>query len=230
MQRWIRACGAPTARAAAFQMVASAPAAVRQARSLPVWWASALGPFPARPVRQRRFGAGDAGGARCMSLDQFNIFEGERDVQRTIVESYKSNGFVVNGVLITGSVLLLPEAVLHWNVNEMKDLTWDSMSVIRVLARKPDVCIVGTGRRLQRLPREVQVKLLELGIHVELMDSINASATFNVLNEEGRVVMAALLPLDPLGDRDLTKKEEPDDDILADMPRPKMRKPKSERR
>ncbi len=36
---------------------------------------------------------------------------------------------------------------------------------------------------MQRLPVDVQKQFKEMGIHLDLMDSINASATFNVLNE-----------------------------------------------
>ena len=104
-----------------------------------------------------------------------------------------------------------------------------------------------------------------MGIHLDLMDSINASATFNVLNEvlctlpsfkqrhdqpcrsnlrvflltritclfvfscalfvqEGRVVLAALLPLGRLEDEVKPNKEE-EEDILKDMPRPKIQYP-----
>ena len=36
------------------------------------------------------------------------------------------------------------------------------------------------------------------GFALEVMDTVNAAATFNVLSEEGRQVVAALLPLEPL--------------------------------
>ena len=41
-----------------------------------------------------------------------------------------------------------------------------------------------TGRRMQRLPLEVQKYMKELGINVEIADTVNGLATFNVLNEE----------------------------------------------
>lgn len=37
-----------------------------------------------------------------------------------------------------------------------------------------------------------------LGIPYDTMDTVNALATFNVLNEEGRNVVGAFLPLDPV--------------------------------
>jgi hypothetical protein len=124
---------------------------------------------------------------------------------------------------------------------------------------------------VQRLPVDVQRQFKEMGIHLDLMDSINASATFNVLNEvytyihlhqpswshacisapifqtamkviaiyilicafwscflrwrgqEGRVVLAALLPLGRNEDEAVKQVEE--EDILKDMPRPQMTYP-----
>ena len=83
---------------------------------------------------------------------------------------------------------------------------------------------------MQRLPHDVQLQLKKLGIHVELMDSVNAMATFNVLNEEGRTVIAALLPLNFVGQ----EKQDPSsnfslrdahgsDDILGLCPQPSFR-------
>ena len=46
----------------------------------------------------------------------------------------------------------------------------------------------------------------QFGVPIEAMDTVNALATFNVLTEEGRVVVAALLPLDPY---------DPDEPLLA---------------
>ncbi len=44
------------------------------------------------------------------------------------------------------------------------------------------------------LPPQIKAYLGGLGIQVEVQDSRNASSTYNMLHEEGRVVAAALLP------------------------------------
>ena len=61
-----------------------------------------------------------------------------------------------------------------------------------------ELCIVGTGRRMQRTPKSLHDDLKAMGIAYEVMDTVNALATFNVLNEEGRNVIGAFLPLDPV--------------------------------
>lgn len=47
-----------------------------------------------------------------------------------------------------------------------------------------ELCVFGTGRRMQRLDPKLVKELREIGINVELADTVNALATFNVLNEE----------------------------------------------
>ena len=61
-----------------------------------------------------------------------------------------------------------------------------------------ELCIIGTGRRLQRPPKALDGVMKAMSIPYDTMDTVNALATFNVLNEEGRNVVCATLPLDPL--------------------------------
>lgn len=63
--------------------------------------------------------------------------------------------------------------------------------------RRPDLLIVGTGKRIRRLsPRTVRC-VAELGVRVEVLDTRNATAMFNMLAQERGVVdvAAALLPI-----------------------------------
>ena len=58
--------------------------------------------------------------------------------------------------------------------------------------------MLGCGERINRaLSPELQEMLKVNGIVVEYMDTVNACATFNVLNAEDRRVAAALLPCNP---------------------------------
>ena len=58
-----------------------------------------------------------------------------------------------------------------------------------------ELLVLGCGRTLQRLPRALIEGLSAKGIGVEVSDTPNAVATFNILNQEGRAVAAAMLPL-----------------------------------
>ena len=73
-----------------------------------------------------------------MSIDKYSLFGGdEAGDQRTSVDSYNKHGFVVNGVLVQGAVILLPETTLLWNVSTMQDITFESLVALRVLRTKP---------------------------------------------------------------------------------------------
>ena len=58
---------------------------------------------------------------------------------------------------------------------------------------KPEVLVIGTGRRTVFPSAEVQDYLSSLHIGYECMDSRSAASTFNVLVGEGRKVAAAML-------------------------------------
>lgn len=76
--------------------------------------------------------------ARRMSIDKYSLFGGdEAGEQRTSVDSYNKHGFMVNGVLIQGAVILLPETTLLWNVSKMEDITSESLVALRLLLIKP---------------------------------------------------------------------------------------------
>lgn len=51
---------------------------------------------------------------------------------------------------------------------------------------------------MQRTPKSLHDDLKAMGIAYDVMDTVNALATFNVLNEEGRNVVGVFLPLDPV--------------------------------
>jgi hypothetical protein len=73
-----------------------------------------------------------------MSIDKYSLFGGEEaGEQRTSVDSYNKHGFMVNGVLIQGAVILLPETTLLWDVTKMEDINSDSLVALRLLRTKP---------------------------------------------------------------------------------------------
>ncbi|KAI9915188.1 hypothetical protein PsorP6_007693 [Peronosclerospora sorghi] len=60
-----------------------------------------------------------------------------------------------------------------------------------------EILVLGCGERIDRLAPELNKMLNITGIVVEYQDSLNACATFYILNAEDRRVAAALLPYDP---------------------------------
>lgn len=60
----------------------------------------------------------------------------------------------------------------------------------------PQILLIGTGARQHFLPASLIQPLNRLGIGVETMDTQAAARTYNILMNEGRRVVAALLPLE----------------------------------
>ncbi len=58
-----------------------------------------------------------------------------------------------------------------------------------------DIVVIGCGANIHRLPDTLTRGLAAKGIAVEVASTPNALATFNVLNQEGRVTAGALLPI-----------------------------------
>ena len=73
--------------------------------------------------------------------------------------------------------------------------------MLRLVYPKPDLLILGTGARLWMLGKETRGYLMgELGVRVDVMDTANASAAYNLLARErgvegGGGVAALLLPV-----------------------------------
>ncbi|KAJ9645465.1 hypothetical protein H2204_001045 [Knufia peltigerae] len=78
-----------------------------------------------------------------------------------------------------------------------------SLGVLGLLYPKPDLLIVGTGEKLWMLSKETRKHIFEdLGIKVDVMDTPNAAAAYNLLATERGVDQVAALMI-PLGFRGL---------------------------
>ncbi|KAF9165659.1 hypothetical protein DFQ26_009603 [Actinomortierella ambigua] len=69
--------------------------------------------------------------------------------------------------------------------------------VFELMDPRPEILVVGTGKAFAPLSPAVRSVVRGLGMHVDMMSTANAAATYNMLAEEGREVAAALLPLEP---------------------------------
>ena len=67
-----------------------------------------------------------------------------------------------------------------------------------LLALRPEVVLIGTGARQQFLAPRLAAWLAGAGMGHEAMDTAAACRTFNILVAEGRRVVGAFLPPDPI--------------------------------
>jgi uncharacterized protein len=98
----------------------------------------------------------------------------------------------VNADRHSGSVLVpWRGAVLQWAPTDVASLQASHFE--QVLALEPELVIFGSGARLQFVSPALTRSLIERRIGVETMDTAAACRTYNVLANEGRSVVAALL-------------------------------------
>ncbi|XP_031500733.1 uncharacterized protein LOC116264571 isoform X2 [Nymphaea colorata] len=107
---------------------------------------------------------------------------------------FTDTGFTVNGVQYEGSLLCVGNMVLSWSPRKWSEVIPESLSVFQVLRPSPDILILGCGRNIQPVGPELQQFVRSIGMKLEAVDSRNAASTYNILNEEGRLVAAAVLP------------------------------------
>lgn len=109
------------------------------------------------------------------------------------ITAYDAKSISVNSVAYDKPLLLMPNKLIYpWEVNEMSTLTLELLSPI--LMHKPQLILFGTGKHWQNLGPELYGAIQQMGIGVEVMQTISACRTFNLLQEEGRLVAAALWP------------------------------------
>jgi len=110
---------------------------------------------------------------------------------RAPIDAYGNGGFRFADMSHQGSILCLPSGIYGWaseaDIPKLEDMT-------RILAEAKDIeiLLIGTGCRLQLLPKELRKALNEAGISTDSMSTGAAVRTFNVLLSENRAVAAAL--------------------------------------
>jgi len=103
------------------------------------------------------------------------------------VRSPEGRSLLLESSFIIGTDTLIKD----WGPRAIDQLMANHFAAIA--AMKPEVVLLGTGQRLRFPPHALLTPLMEAGIGCEVMDSAAACRTYNVLNSEGRKVVAALL-------------------------------------
>ena len=103
------------------------------------------------------------------------------------------DGYVeVNQQRHESSVIVAPEGpVRPWPVSSFESLTPEMFEMLAEAA--PEVVLLGTGSRIRFPHPRLTAALMKRGIGVEAMDSGAACRTYNILMQEDRRVVAAIL-------------------------------------
>ncbi len=108
------------------------------------------------------------------------------------IRAHGPQGIRVAGTLVTSHCLVTADRLeTDWPVTTASRLTPGDFTL--ALSFEPELIVVGTGRRLEFPPADVQAAVQAAGVGFEAMDTGAACRTYNVLVSEGRRVVAALL-------------------------------------
>ena len=108
------------------------------------------------------------------------------------IRSVDEHGIRINEELWTETIALTPQKMLPaWSQKTVQELLVDDFSAI--LLEKPELVIVGTGRRNEFPPRDLVFAFARMGVGLEVMETSAAARTFNILAGEGRQVAAVLI-------------------------------------
>lgn len=108
------------------------------------------------------------------------------------IEKFLPGEIWINQKAYRQSVFISPEIFLpSWPVMSIDSLTSEHLSV--VVTNPPQIFILGTGDKHVIPEHKIFLKLYELGIGVEIMDSRKAAYTYIVLAQEGRQVAAGII-------------------------------------
>ena len=110
------------------------------------------------------------------------------------VTAYGPGFITVDETTITGTVLLGP-GTLATDIEVYGPDDLDTATIERLCEQDPELVLLGTGLRHVFPSAGLLTPLTHAGVGVEIMSTPAACRTYNILNAEGRKVLALLLPI-----------------------------------
>jgi|688.fasta_scaffold795538_2 uncharacterized protein len=107
------------------------------------------------------------------------------------IKSYEPGKLKINDTLYSESVLICAHELKLWAPQTFKELTPGNFN--EILELKPDLFLLGTGTHWLLPPKNILQLFYERSIGIEVMTTISACHTFNVLMSEERNVLAGLI-------------------------------------
>lgn len=113
-----------------------------------------------------------------------------------VVSGFSRSGFRVGDALYPRGLMIDPNAAHAWDAPANADeLTLAMLNGLVALGPKPEFLLLGTGPGLIQPTRAFVASVEALDIGVEAMDSRAAARAWGLLRQEGRWIVAALMPL-----------------------------------
>lgn len=114
-----------------------------------------------------------------------------------LITGYTDDSVAINHRQYSENLIVLPETLItDWLSATNEKLSMDNLvesDFERIIALKPEVVLLGTGKTHRFLHPKTSALLTKNGISLECMSTSAACRTYNILMSEGRKVAAALL-------------------------------------
>lgn len=109
-----------------------------------------------------------------------------------VVQSYDESGIVINDARYTSNVILSAEQLTEdWSVRGIEEL--NETSCRQIAEHGAEIVLLGTGARYRMVEPRLLAWFARQGMGLEVMDTMAACRTYNILAGESRAVVAALM-------------------------------------
>ncbi|KAH3671766.1 hypothetical protein WICMUC_004577 [Wickerhamomyces mucosus] len=128
------------------------------------------------------------------------------------IDSILSNGSIqfTNGIIIESnkSILLLSGQILELEINyndkiiNRNEIDIRGLNFLKLINPLPDLLVIGTGKYFRKISmNNINFLQIELGLKLEISNSINAIKNFDLLSKErfNGSIMGLILPLNEGG-------------------------------
>lgn len=118
--------------------------------------------------------------------------EPENTGSSRIVTAIDDSTVTISGAVHTHSLIVMPDMdPVLWPIHSFDELTLQNL--IELGEYRPDIVVLGTGRKTRFLRQEQTFSLLEKGILIESIDNRAACGAYNLMAGEGRHALLALI-------------------------------------
>ncbi|MBP9722563.1 MAG: hypothetical protein KBD64_05325 [Gammaproteobacteria bacterium] len=109
----------------------------------------------------------------------------------TVVSKFDKDQKAISTSLSTSLIVLFNQIIENWGPDSHTKLTKEDIT--QLLTYKPEIIILGIGDKLEPLPYHILEPLYLSKIPFEVMSTLSACRTYNLLAGEHRKVAAALI-------------------------------------
>lgn len=109
------------------------------------------------------------------------------------VKHYDKNQIQLNQAKFSNNIIFSQDEIINneWSVNKLADIT--DTQIAELLDQPTEVILLGTGEKTQIPPQKLLIACARARKSIDFMSSDAACRTFNILAQEGRRVVAAIL-------------------------------------